>query len=247
MPKPHLTSESTPTEIIATVRSLGDPERAAGQRRYFKTGPGQYGEGDVFAGLRVPEVRALATGLRGLPRVTADALLDDEIHEVRQLGLFAATLTFAKAGDDARAEWAQFYRDAVHRGRVNNWDLVDGSADPLLGAWLVAQNDHSELLDWARSGDLWERRVGIIGTFAFIKAGAPQAILDVAPIVVDDRRDLIQKAFGWMLRELGKRIDSRLLLDYLQSHAARMGRTALSYATEHLTAAQRAQLRSLRD
>lgn len=246
MSKPPLTNQSTPNEIIATVQSLGDPERAAGQRRFFKTGPGEYGEGDVFAGLTVPEVRSLSKQLRGLPRDTANSLLDSALHEVRQLGLFAAIQTFTKTDPAERADWAEFYRAAVRRGRVNNWDLVDLSAYPLLGAWLVEQNDHSEFLEWAASEHLWARRVGIVGTFAFIKSGAPQALLDVAPIVVDDRRDLIQKAYGWMLRETGKRIDRQLLLDYLESNAARMGRTALSYATEHLTADQRAYFRSLR-
>ena len=245
MSKPLLNSQSSPAEIVATVQALADPERAAGQQRFFKTGSGQYGEGDVFAGLSVPEVRKLSKQLRGLSRETANTLLDNEIHEIRQLGLFAAIVTFAKSDETEQAEWVQFYRDAVRRGRVNNWDLVDLSAYPLLGAWLVARNDHSELVDWARSDDLWQRRVGIIGTFAFTKAGEPQAILDVAPIVIDDHRDLIQKAYGWMLRELGKRIDRRILLDHLEANAARMGRTALSYATEHLTADQRAHFRSL--
>ncbi|MFZ2512104.1 MAG: DNA alkylation repair protein [Gordonia sp. (in: high G+C Gram-positive bacteria)] len=232
--------------MLATVQSLGDPERAAGQRRFFKAGPGEYGEGDVFVGVRVPELRKLSTQLRGLPRDTANALLDNAIHEVRQLGLFSAIQTFTRSGAAERADWAEFYRAALRRGRVNNWDLVDLSAYPLLGAWLVEQDTPSELLEWAASADLWERRVGIVGTFAFIKSGAPQPILDVAPIVIDDRRDLIQKAYGWMLREMGKRIDRQLLLDHLEVNAARMGRTALSYATEHLTPEQRTRFRALR-
>ncbi len=232
-------------QIAAHVRGLGDPERAAGQARFFKTGPGEYGEGDVFAGIRVPVLRTEAKRLRGLSRESVEALLDDDVHEVRQLALFVATAEAAAAGAGEREKWVQLYRDAVHRGRVDNWDLVDCSADPILGTWLVSRGDHRELLDWAASPDLWCRRVGIIGTFAFTKAGRAQAILDVAPVVIDDRRDLIQKALGWMLRELGKRVDRQLLLDYLEAHAADLGRTALSYATEHLTPEQRAHFRSL--
>jgi 3-methyladenine DNA glycosylase AlkD len=258
--RPAPTPESTADEISAAVSALGDPEIAAGQRRWFlstrggagddtrskdKTGPGEYGEGDVFAGVRVPELRKLSKRLRGFPTETAEALLSSDVHEIRQLALFSMTLTAARAGDVERAEWVQLYRDAVRAGRVNNWDLVDLSADPLLGAWLVHRDTREELLEWAGSSDLWERRVGIIGTFAFIKSGQAEALLDVAPLVIDDRRDLIQKAFGWMLRELGKRVDRQLLLDFLEAHAGGMGRTALSYATEHLTADQRAHYRSL--
>ncbi|UQE74470.1 DNA alkylation repair protein [Gordonia sp. PP30] len=245
-PRSRDRSRESADDLAAEIRALGDPERAAGQRRFFKTGPGEYGEGDVFAGVRVPVLRAYAKRLGALPFETVTALLDDEVHEVRQVGLFVATASAAKAEPAVRAHWVQLYRDAVRRGRVNNWDLVDCSADPLLGTWLVERGDHTELLDWAASADLWERRVGVIGTFAFIKSGAAQPILDVAPLVIDDRRDLIQKALGWMLRELGKRVDRRLLEDYLEAHAAYLGRTALSYATEHLTADQRAHYRSLR-
>ncbi|MFT4085967.1 MAG: DNA alkylation repair protein [Gordonia sp. (in: high G+C Gram-positive bacteria)] len=236
---------STAEQIAAAVLALGEPERVAGQEWFFKAGPGGYGEGDRFCGVRVPELRSLSKKLRGLPLSTADRLLDNEFHEVRQLALFVATLTAARADDADRARWVQMYRAAVRRGRVNNWDLVDCSADPLLGAWLVTRDSHAELLDWAAREGLWERRVGVIGCFAFTKAGRPQAVLDVAPLVIDDRRDLIQKAFGWMLREMGKRVDEQLLLDYLEAHAGQLGRTALSYATEKLTAEQRKHFRSL--
>ncbi|GAA4753988.1 DNA alkylation repair protein [Gordonia alkaliphila] len=243
---PHLTSTATAAEIVAAIHALGDPERAVGTSRFFKTGPGQYGAGDVFVGVRVPQLRALTKSLRGLPSDVVRTLLEDPVHEVRQVALFTATANFGAADPAGRAAWVQLYRDAVRAGRVNNWDLVDLSADPILGTWLVEQGDHRELLMWARSENLWERRVGLLGTFAFLKAQQPQALLDVAPLVIDDRRDLIQKAFGWMLRELGKRVDRRLLLDYLDAHAHAMGRTALSYAVEHLPAEQRAGYRALR-
>lgn len=241
----HLNPASRAGDIAAAVRALGDAERAAGQQRFFKTGPGQYGEGDVFAGVRVPVLRSVSKRLRGLDACTVRTLLDHEIHEVRLLALLVLTLNADRAGDDERAAWVQLYRESARAGRVNNWDLVDVSADPILGVWLVAAGDYRELLDWAAADDLWQRRIGIVGTFAFIKAGLPQALLDVAPLVIADRRDLIQKAFGWMLREQGKRVDRSLLLDYLDSHAGDMGRTALSYAVEHLTPAERTHYRSL--
>lgn len=244
-PAAQLNPASSAGEVAAAVRALGDPVRAAGQRRFFKTGPGQYGEGDVFAGVRVPVLRSVSERLRGLEAPTVRALLDDETHEVRLLALLVLTLNADRAGDDERADWVQLYREAARAGRVNNWDLVDVSADPVLGVWLVAAGDHRELLEWAAADDLWQRRIGIVGTFAFLKAGHAQPLLDVVPLVIGDRRDLIQKACGWMLRELGKRVDRALLLDCLDAHAGAMGRTALSYATEHLTPAQRAHYRSL--
>ncbi len=237
--------DSTAVEIVAAVESMGDADKAASAKRFFKTGPGEYGEGDEFVGVRVPELRRIARSLRGLPAEVIVELLASPIHEVRHVALLTMTGNFTARGADRR-QWVQTYRDAVRAGRVDNWDLVDCSAADILGVGLVAEDDHRELVDWASSDDLWRRRVGVIGTFAFIRAGRAEAILAVSPIVVDDRRDLIQKAFGWMLREAGKRIDEAVLTDYLTVHAAQMGRTALSYATERLTPDQRARFRSLR-
>lgn len=237
--------EASAAEILAVLVDLGDPVRAAQSRRFFKTGPGEYGAGDEFVGIRVPELRRLARTLRGSPAATIADLLDSPLHEARHLALLTLTANFDARGAD-QAFWVAQYRDAVRAGRVNNWDLVDCSADPILGAYLLARGDCSELFEWAAEEDLWRRRVGIIGTAAFIKAGRADAILGVAPFVLDDRRDLIQKAFGWMLREVGKRIDRTVLTDYLDGYAAQMGRTALSYALEHLPPADRARYRSMR-
>ena len=240
----HLGPDSSAARIVEHVTGLGAPERAASAQRFFKTGPGEYGEGDVFVGVRVPQLRALARSLRGLPEAVVVDLLDSEIHEVRHLALIVLAAEYGARGADREA-WVGLYRDAVRRGRVNNWDLVDCSADPVLGRWLLSVGDFGELLDWASSADLWERRVGIIGTFPFIRAGRADAILVVAPIVVEDRRDLVQKAFGWMLREAGKRIGEPVLTDYLDRHAAELGRTALSYAVERLDAERRARYRAM--
>ncbi|GED99867.1 hypothetical protein nbrc107696_03140 [Gordonia spumicola] len=237
--------ESTAADISSAVVAMGDADKAASARRYFKTGPGEYGEGDEFVGVRVPDLRRLSRSLRGLPAGVIIELLDSPLHEVRHLALLTMVLNFSARGSE-RESWVQTYREAVVSGRVNNWDLVDCSASDVLGAWLVEVDDAGELLEWAASDDLWRRRVGIIGAYAFIRAGRADAILAVAPLVIDDRRDLIQKAFGWMLREAGGRIDESVLTDYLQAHASQMGRTALSYAVEKLTPDQRAHFRSLR-
>lgn len=240
-----VSASSSAAEIIDVVVDLGDPVRAAGSRGFFKTGPGEYGEDDEFVGVRVPVLRDLAKRLRGLPAEVVAELVADPVHEVRLLALLTLGANFAARGSD-RDHWADVYREAVRAGHVNNWDLVDSSAEPILGRYLLDDDDYSELLDWAASEDLWERRVGIIGTFSFIRAGRADAILAVAPIVVDDRRDLIQKAFGWMLREAGKRVDRVVLTDYLDANAPQMGRTALSYAVEHLEPDERAAYRAMR-
>lgn len=239
-----LNPDSSVAEIVGDLMSAGSPERAASSQRFFKTGPGEYGDGDRFLGLAVPALRSYAKQLRGLPGPVIGDLLADEFHEVRMLALFALTENYRRLDDPAG--WVQLYRDAVRAGRVNNWDLVDCSAAAILGDWLVRADDFDELLLWASSEKLWERRVGIIGSQAFIVAGRADATLAVAPLVIDDRRDLVQKAFGWMLREVGKRVDGQTLLDFLEAHAARMGRTALSYSIERLSKDQRSYYRALR-
>ncbi len=239
--------------VMAAIDESGDPDRAASSAKFFRTGPGDYGEGDRFAGVPVPQQRKIAKRFRGLDRSQVNVLLDSDIHEHRLTGLFLVRSGFEKAQNDQdHRAWVDLYLSAVDRGRVNNWDLVDSSAEYILGQWLLrcdrerGERDHSLLLGLAADTDLWRRRVAVLATFAFIRAGDGTTLLALAPTLLDDRRDLIQKAVGWMLRETGKRVDRRLLIDFLDQHAAEMGRTALSYATEHLTAQERAHYRSLR-
>lgn len=230
---------------MAALQAAGDPDRAKKSARFFKTGPGEYGEGDVFIGVSVPDQRKLARQFRGIGRDEVVRLLAGEVHEYRLTALILAGWEFAHAAGAERRAWVDMYLEQVRAGRVNNWDLVDSSAEQILGEWLVGQ-DYSPLLELAAQDDLWRRRVGIIGTFAFTRRGDAQPLLAVAPLVIGDRRDLIQKAYGWMLREAGKRCGAEMLLDYLDEHAAAMGRTALSYATEHLDPAARAEYRARR-
>lgn len=228
--------------IVAEVVAAGSPERAASSQNFFKTGPGQYGEGDRFVGVAVPVLRRFARGLRGSPAAVIDRLLADDRHEVRMLALLILVENYRRADDPAT--WVEQYRTAVRDGRVDNWDLVDCAAAPILGDWLRRVDSLDELLSWAASDDLWARRVGIVATHAFTVGGRSDAILAVAPLVLDDRRDLIQKALGWMLREMGKRVDEQTLLGFLEEHADRMGRTALSSAIERLSTEQRSYYRS---
>ncbi|MGW0245641.1 DNA alkylation repair protein [Nocardia goodfellowii] len=239
----------TAAQVRAALAEVADPADAIHLQRFFKTGPGEYGEGDVFLGVRVPATRAVAKRYAALPLTEIGQLLDSPVHEERLAGLVILNARFAKAAKPrtldiaAQEEMVRFYLDAVHRGRVNNWDLVDVSAENIIGSWLL-DRPRDLLFQLAQSDSLWERRVALLSTFAFIKAGDASTTFELCALLLDDRRDLIQKAVGWMLREVGKRVDRLLLLGFLDRHAARMGRTALSYATEHLTPDQRAHYRA---
>jgi 3-methyladenine DNA glycosylase AlkD len=231
----------TATEVIAALAAAADPDKASGLSRYFKTGPGEYGEGDQFLGLTVPTARKIAKPFVELPLDEVDVLLDSGVHEHRFVGLLILVARYPREP----ATIADFYLAAVRRQRVNNWDLVDCSAEFILGVYLF-DRPRDLLFELAVSESVWERRVAMLSTFGFIKRGDASTALEIATVLSADRHDLIQKAVGWMLRELGKRVDPALLISYLDAHAPRLSRTSLSYATEHLTPAQRIHYRSLR-
>lgn len=228
-------------DVRAALAEVADPLVAASAARYFKTGPGQYGEGDAFLGVKVPGVRAVVRRFRGLPFGEIDELLDDAEHEHRLAGV----LLLLAAYRGSPAETVQRYLDAVRRGRVNNWDLVDASSEFILGPWLL-ERDRGLLRELAASDALWERRVAVLATFDFIKHGDASTTLELAEGLLGDREDLMHKAVGWMLREVGKRVSRDTLTGFLDAHAAAMPRTMLSYATEHLDVEDRARYRAMR-
>lgn len=238
------------SDVVAELDAVSDATDAKHLQRFFKTGPGEYGEGDVFIGVRVPATRKIAKQFAALPLDEVDILLDSDIHEHRLAGLIILNGQYAAASKPSRfdedAQRAVFdrYLAAVRRGRVNNWDLVDSSAENIIGPWLF-ERPRDLLFELVASADLWERRVAVLSTLEFIKRGDPSTTFELATILLPDRADLIQKAVGWMLREVGKRVDRGALVAYLNEHAGQMGRTALSYATEHLDPDERARLRSL--
>lgn len=244
-------TDATARDVRDALATVASPERAIGSARFFKTGPGEYGEGDVFLGVTVPATRAVVKRFADLPLSEVDALLDSPVHEHRLAGLLILVTRFERASkprardDTLRHDLAAFYLAAVRRGRVNNWDLVDSSAPTLLGGYLL-DRPRDILFDLAGSEVLWHRRVAVIATAGFINAGDASTTLELAERLLDDRADLMQKAVGWMLREVGKRIDRAVLLGFLDEHAADLGRTALSYATEHLSPEERARYRALR-
>jgi 3-methyladenine DNA glycosylase AlkD len=232
---------ATADDVRSALAELANPADAVGLRRYFKTGPGEYGEGDQFIGVRVPALRVVAKRFRGLSFGEIDALLNDAIHEHRLVGLLLLVAAARADPDGVR----RYYLAAVQRGRVNNWDLVDLSAPEALGDGLIG-GDLSVLDELSTSESLWERRVAVLATFAFLRRGDPTPTLAIAERLLGDREDLIHKAVGWMLRELGKRVSRDTLVGFLDAHAAQMPRTMLSYATEHFTPEERMRYRSLR-
>jgi 3-methyladenine DNA glycosylase AlkD len=244
----------TATELAAAIDAAGRAEDAAFLQRYFKTGPGEYGEGDVFVGVRVPVVRGLVKQARAMPVDEAFALLESPVHEHRLAALLVLVDRFAVASrprtrdEGLRAELHTRYLTAVAEERVDNWDLVDASAEVLVGGWLLGPPAHptDELDRLAASPLLWERRVAAISTFAFLRAGDAGPSLHVAELLLEDLEPLIHKASGWVLREVGKRVSREALTDFLWQHAERMPRTMLSYATEQLSADERAAFRALR-
>lgn len=236
---------------MAALAAVADADDAVFLQRFFKTRPGQYGEGDVFIGVRVPKTRAVVKQFADLPLEEIDVLIDSRVHEHRLAGLVTLNTQFARASATRRRDEGQreriaaYYLAAVRRGRVNNWDLVDSSAEFILGEYLV-DRPHTILIELAESENLWWRRVAVLSTFAFIKRGDASTTLELAELLLNDREDLMHKAVGWMLREVGKRVDPALLTGFLDVHAAQMPRTMLSYATEHLDAAVRAGYRARR-
>ncbi len=225
-----MTAAQTPTlaEIRAELQQLGDPDRATHSVRFFKTGPGQYGEGDKFLGLTVPVMRTLARKYRSLGDDAALELLASPWHEERLVALLLLVDGY-KRGDERRRQ--KIHRAYLANARwINNWDLVDSSAEHVVGPHIHAR-DISLLERLARSKNVWERRIAIVSTFHFIKRNEFRPTLTVATMLLNDSHDLIHKAVGWMLREVGKR-DRKTLDAFLKKHYRRMPRTMLRYAIE---------------
>jgi len=214
--------------ITTNFQNLQDPEKATQLSRFFKTGKGEYGEGDIFLGIKVPEQRKLAKKYSGLPLDDIGHLLNSTIHEHRLTSLFILVLKYNKGDKKGKKAVVDFYISNLKH--VNNWDLVDSSAPYILGNYLL-DNDRTILYRLASSDNLWERRIAILSTFSFIKNNQYEDALNISEILIFDEHDLIHKAVGWMLREIGKR-DIKTEEEFLQKHYHEMPRTMLRYAIE---------------
>jgi len=215
-------------EIKQSLNELADPEVACHSQRFFKTGPGEYGEGDVFLGIRVPQLRSLAKHCLLLPLEDIYQLLTSAYHEERLLAVIILVNQYKKAN---AAQKLQIYRMYLtNKQYINNWDLVDTSADPIVGAQLLYK-DRRPLYRLVKSKSLWDRRIAIMATFHFIKQHDFNETLGLAELLLCDKEDLLHKAVGWMLREIGKR-DIAEEERFLQKYYQLMPRTMLRYAIE---------------
>lgn len=223
------------TEIRAKVAELANPEIAAVSQRYFKTGPGQYGEGDIFVGIRAPVLRTLAKTYQQTEVKELEKLLESPIHEERVLTLLILIRKLAKADEAMRKRVYQLY--LAKTAFINNWDLVDCSAEHIVGRYLLDKSKRP-LYSLVRSRSLWERRISIIATFCYIKMGLFDETFKIAEMLLNDDEDLIHKAVGWMLREVGKRhLQTEKV--FLRSHYRSMPRTMLRYAIEKFPETER--------
>ena len=231
--------------LLEEIMQHADPSQVEGLMRFFKTGPGQYGYGDMFLGIKVPVTRSVVKEC--WPKVDFDNLeecVTSQYHEVRLAALLSLIEIFnhARKKTDLQKKCVDFYLS--HTDRINNWDLVDLSCYPLLGTWLL-DKDRTLLYDLARNGKtIWEQRIGIVSTMQFIRHGQTADTYAIAEILLDHKHDLIHKAVGWLLREAGKR-DSATLKAWLEPRCRTMPRTMLRYAIEKLPESDRLHFMSL--
>lgn len=217
--------------LKAELQTLSDPERARNSQRFFKTGPGEYGEGDIFLGLTNPQLRELTKKHFDMDYQELQELLNSKIHEERLISLLILVKKFQKAKKDHKTQYFIYNFYLSNAKRINDWDLVDLSAPKILGEFLYKSQDQSVLRQLALSKNLWEKRISIISTLTFIKNRKFGETLAIAEILLKDEHDLIHKAVGWALREIGKK-NSQVLETFLLQNYKQMPRTMLRYAIE---------------
>jgi 3-methyladenine DNA glycosylase AlkD len=231
-------------DVSTALQKLVDFEKAGFYPRFFKAGVGEYAEGEKFLGVTVPQQRGVAKQFKDLPLGEVQKLLTSKWHEERLTALFVLVGQYQRGAAADKKTIYDLYM--AHTKWVNNWDLVDSSACYIVGPYLENSSEKLEVLQkLAASKLLWERRIAMLATFDYIKKGRADEALIVAEQLLYDKHDLIQKAVGWMLRELGKRVDRLLLTQFLDKHAATMPRTSLRYAIEHLNPETRAHYLAL--
>lgn len=220
------------SQIVKDLRGLADDNKKIVLPRFFKTGKGEYGEGDKFLGVTVPATRSVAKRYKDVPYEVLEALLESEWHECRLCSLLILIEKYKKEAELA----VSFYLS--HMKGINNWDLVDLSAPYILGSFLVGSKDRKILYQLAGSTNMWERRIAVVSTLMLIRHGQFNDTIRLAELLLDSRHDLMQKSIGWMLREVGKR-DQDILVGFLEKHRRQMPRTMLRYAIEKFPMEQR--------
>lgn len=218
------------SHVKLELKKLSSAKKAKSTSWFFKTGLGQYGEGDKFIGVTVPEQRKVAKKFFGLPLSEIEKLLNSQIHEERLVGLLILVSQFQTGDEKDKKQIYNFYLKDIKQ--VNNWDLVDLSAPNIVGQFLL-DKPKNPLYLLARSNNIWQKRIAIVSTYAFILNDDCQETFKIAQMLLKDKEDLIQKAVGWMLREIGKRVSSEELEYFLKKYYKQMPRTMLRYSIEH--------------
>lgn len=227
---------NTAAQVSQALQAFAKPEKATHAQRFFKTGKGEYAEGDLFLGVTVPEQRIIAKNYSKLSLKEIQLLLKSPYHEERLTALLILVKQFQRSNPQTREEIYMLY--IAHTAYINNWDLVDSSAEHIVGPWLEDKNKEL-LIQLANSPLLWERRIAMLATFHYIKKGNSEWALKVATLLLQDKEDLMHKAVGWMLREIGKRCSVLEEESFLENHFATMHRTTLRYAIERFSPEKR--------
>ena len=228
--------------FIKDLQKFANKSDAKFLQRYFKTGKGEYGEGDVFLGVRMPALRRVCQVYKNLPLLEIEKLLKSPLHEHRLGAVILLRAQYEKADKNQQKNIYNLYIKQLKKNRINNWDIVDVSCHKIVGQYNL--NNFGALLKLSK-GNLWERRVSVISTFANIAVGDVKPTFRIAKVLLRDKHDLIHKAVGWALREAGKK-DLKRLLSFLEKHASLMPRVMLRYACEKLTKTQRQHFYSLK-
>jgi 3-methyladenine DNA glycosylase AlkD len=225
-------------DILKVLISLSNKEKKEFLPRFFKTGKGEYGEGDIFWGITVPNIREVAKRyFKNISLEDVKPLLNNEVHEVRLTGYIILTYKFEKGDINTKREIYHFYINNLDG--CNNWDIVDLSCYKILGEYLYISKESTDILyDFARSKNMWKQRISIVSTFSFIKKNEFKHTLEISKILLKSKEDLIQKAIGWMLREVGKR-DIGVLREFLNTNIKDISRTSLRYAIERMDEKER--------
>lgn len=229
----------TATAVLQELRKVSDKKVASELKRFFKTNPGEYGAGDIFLGIKVPTTRKIAKHYEDLPFSELSKLAGSQFHEARLCALVILVNRYSKAkSQQDERKCFDFYISQLKKGNINNWDLVDVSA-PTIGRYLLPDKNALQLLlRMSQSKDLWVRRTSVLFTFASLRIGDTAPTVKICSALLEDEHDLIQKAVGWALREVGK-VDSDQLRSYLKKNGNRMSRTTLRYAIERFSAVER--------
>lgn len=224
-------------DLRTALRKLSNKKQAVILSKFFKTGPGEYGEGDIFWGIKVPQIRAITRQCLNLPLSELEGLLNDPVHECRLCAALSVVEKYQKGNKQIKKTCFRFYLS--HLKAINNWDLVDLTAPKIIGDYLYNNPHEKKLLTrLVKSKNVWHRRIAVVATYEFIKKGDFSDTFAIVKLLLNDTHDLIHKAIGWMLREVGKR-NRNAEIQFLNEYCTIMPRTALRYAIEHFNEKQR--------